>query len=190
MKHWWIMSPWHIVLLEQLIYLAHVSIYAFSFFPPTPSPARAQVHKHLCREEEMQVYFHPEQQWHPSPQTAVRQLVPSKQGSHPPQNHCLDRPGVTLNLQWGGCFCSSLISHQAWDCHLPWSSVTTAWSREIRTSWWKKMQLLIHQVTWRELGVNLHFTENLLFLYSIVLDLLLSVGFLGLKLPRKELNES
>lgn len=52
------------------------------------------------------------------------------------------------------------------------------------------MELLIHQVTWKELGVNMYFIENLLFLYSIVLDFLVTTGFLDLKLPKKELNES
>lgn len=46
----------------------------------------------------------------------------------------------------------------------------------------EKIQLLIHQVTWRKLGVNLHFTEkDALFLYSIVLDFLVTIEFLDLK---------
>lgn len=55
----------------------------------------------------------------------------------------------------------------------------------------EKMQLLIHQVTWRELGVNLCFVEkDALFLCSIVLDFLVTIEFLDLKPPRKELNKS
>lgn len=53
------------------------------------------------------------------------------------------------------------------------------------------MQLLIHQVTWRELGVNLHFIEkDALFLCSIVLDFLVTIEFLDLKPPRKDLDKS
>lgn len=55
----------------------------------------------------------------------------------------------------------------------------------------EKMQLLIHQVTWRELGVNLRFVEkDALFLCSIVLDFLVTIEFLDLKPPRKELDKS
>lgn len=57
---------------------------------------------------------------------------------HPNRHHTLAKATVwtgqwspwTGGLQQAGCFCSSLISHQAWCCHLPWSSVTMAWSRE------------------------------------------------------------
>lgn len=139
MKHWWIMSPWHIVLLEQLMYLAHAGPHLCLFFLCPHPPTQAQVRKHFCHKEEMQVYFHTEQSGIP----LFRVLWGSS--CHPSRHHTLAKVTAwtgqwspwTGSHQWGKCFCSSLISHQAWNCHLPWSSVTMAQSREIRTSSWK-----------------------------------------------------
>lgn len=86
---------------------------------------------------------------------------------HPSRHHTLTKATAwtgqwspwTGSLQQAGCFCSSLISHQAWHCHLPWSSGV-----EQSGCPCEKMQLLVQQVTWWELGVNLYFIEDLLFL--------------------------
>lgn len=161
---------------------------SFLSFPPT-APTRAQV----CHEEEMQVNVHTEQQWHPlslgccETAHAIHAGITTLEKSLPGQASAHPELGATTGVD---AFVppSPPTRHGIVTC----PEAVSQWPRVEKSGHpWEKTQLLTHQVIWWELQVNLHFIEkDALFLYSVVLDFLVTVGSLDLKPPRKELGKS
>lgn len=168
MKHWWIMSLWHIALLEQLIYLAYTRPCLCHFLPARPPPPGLR-HRFvntfpitkkcsfiftsweshtegLCSSHRLPSLFR--MLW-----DGQVQLLPSEQVLCTCRSSRPTRSVATLHWEpLVRLLHHSYLASQACHCHLPWNRDMIALSREIETPLWKKMQLLFYQKAWRKLG--------------------------------------